>query len=151
MKRPNVEVRARKGYWAYTADDVAKSDGAAQARPAPPVTSGARRHRRAASRPPGALLDRDAKGPTAGQSRVTFAWEPMPPVARAPRGADSGVDACMLTATGADGRPVFRGRVPERRAGTSAAAAAAANGSPPPSPPARAPRSMRRRVSCSCG
>ena len=30
VKRQGVEVRARKGYWAYTAEDAARDDGAAR-------------------------------------------------------------------------------------------------------------------------
>ena len=47
----------------------------------------------------------------------------------------------MLTATAPDGRPVFRGRVPEEGAAPAPVAAIAAAVAAP-SPPARAPRSM---------
>ena len=58
VTRRGVEVRARKGYWAYTAEDAARA--AAPARAEAPAGGGqrARHARRAGSRPSGAVLGR---------------------------------------------------------------------------------------------
>ena len=63
VKRQGVEVRARKGYWAYTAEDVAR----ASAPPKPEAPSGGHARRSTSiAEPPrgraGALLDRHRAG-----------------------------------------------------------------------------------------
>src|SRR5262249_38004580 len=39
VKRPGVEVRARKGYWAYTAEDAARATAPAKEGPPPAITN----------------------------------------------------------------------------------------------------------------
>ncbi len=58
VTRKGVDVRARKGYWAYTAEDAARVE-APRAEAPPAVTRGARHPRRSTAWTAGALLDRD--------------------------------------------------------------------------------------------
>ncbi len=114
VTRKGVEVRARKGYWAYTADDAARAN--APARPeAPAAVTNALA---TLIEPPRGLPARFWVGTTrgdAGKSRVTFVWEP---VAVAPgeqrRPGNQGASHVLLTALAPDGKPLFRGRVPEQ-------------------------------------
>jgi hypothetical protein len=56
-----------------------------------------------------------------GRTTVTFAWEPVPAGSGARPAADESPTRVVLTATAVDGRPLFRGRVPEEApAGMSA-------------------------------
>jgi VWFA-related protein len=115
VTRRNVDVRARKGYWAYTSEDVARASAPAKAE-APSAVNAALN---AIAEPPRGRAARFwiglAKG-TNGAPRVTFAWEPMSGDDTQARGAESGANRVMLTATAPDGRPVFRGRIPEEGA-----------------------------------
>jgi VWFA-related protein len=112
VKRPNVEVRFRKGYWAYTTEDAARASAGSRAEPKPEITNAlnaiidpAREH----SARFWTGTDRSANG----QDRVTFVWEALPA-----RGGSAGMASrVQLTATSsADGRPLFRGRVPDQSA-----------------------------------
>ena len=109
VKRPGVQVRARKGYWALTEEEMARST---TSRPSAPTAvtkalgtvSEQRRSR----------LVRTWIGTSRGENgmtRVTFAWEAAPPVP----GNEGGVRASSveLFAAGPGAlRPYFRGRVP---------------------------------------
>ena len=130
VKRPNVEVRFRKGYWAYTAEDVARASAAPKADARPEITHAlsalaepAREH--AARFWTGS--DRGANG----QDQVTFVWEAL----ASKNGPENAAARVQLTATGADGRPLFRGRVPDPSAAAPAppagASEAAATGALP--------------------
>ena len=72
VKRPGVEVRSRKGYWAYTAEDAARAATPPKAGPPPEISQRAQRHRRAGERRPrGAVLDRhSASGRRPGARHV---------------------------------------------------------------------------------
>src|SRR5262249_16343633 len=50
----------------------------------------------------------------AGKSSVTFVWEPIPPAPGERRPGEEGPSSVTLTALAADGRPLFRGTVPEQ-------------------------------------
>ena len=121
VTRRGVDVRARKGYWAYTVDDAAR----ASAPPTPGAPSAVTAALNAIAEPPRGRAARfwigTSKGPY-GAPRVTFAWEPMAEEAQA-RGAEGGASRVVLTATAPDGRPVFRGKVPEEGAAPAAPAA----------------------------
>jgi VWFA-related protein len=110
-KRPGVEVRARKGYWAYTTEDVARATSTAKAGPPPAVASAlntlvdpAREHT--------ARFWTGTDRADNGQTRVTFVWEALAPKDAA-RSMNSVASRVQLTATAPDGRPLFRGRVPD--------------------------------------
>jgi VWFA-related protein len=118
--RRGLDVRARKGYWAYTAADAAR----ALAPPAPEAPTAVTAALNAIAAPargrPARFWFGTAKGEN-GRTRVTFTWEPVPPVPGAAKETEPAA-VVALTATAPDGRPLFRGNVPDDPA---------AGGSPP--------------------
>jgi VWFA-related protein len=110
VKRPGMQVRARKGYWALSAADVSRVTAAAS-KPGPPreVTRAL-----AAINTPGGgrRLIRTWFGtePGAdGRTKVTFVWEPVPGVPGVRREEPRQV---TLTASSVEGVEFFGGRVP---------------------------------------
>jgi VWFA-related protein len=75
VKRRGLDVRARKGYWAYTADDVARAESRKKTEVATPVTT-------ALTDLAAPLRDRTAhfwigtSRAADGKTKVTFVWEP---------------------------------------------------------------------------
>ena len=135
VARRGVDVRARKGYWAFTAADAAR----ALAPPTPEAPTAVTAALNAIAEPargrPARFWIGTARGEN-GLTRVTFTWEP---VSQPPGGREIEAAARVaLTASAPDGRSLFRGRVPEGPAdgapgsasapgtGTSAPAAGAA-------------------------
>src|SRR5262245_7760652 len=153
VKRPGVQVRARKGYWAYTAEATARAT-TPKAGPPPAVEA-------ALSTVNTQVRERlirtwigTSRGSN-GKTKVTFVWEAN---ARTP-GANASVTEqparVALTAVAPDGSPYFRGRVPDvavASASPGAAAAAAGASAPAARGPSRAtfevkPGKMQLRVS----
>ena len=108
VKRPGVQVRARKGYWAYTVEDAKRAT--AGPRPGPPAEV----TRALAALAP--MTNRryirtwigNDKGED-GLTRVTLLWEPLPPTPGVRRDEPRRV---TVLATSASGDIVYRGRVP---------------------------------------
>jgi VWFA-related protein len=127
VKRPGVEVRSRKGYWAYTTEDVARATAPPKPGPAPEISHALNAIAEPASAGRAARFwtGLDQAG---GQSRVTFVWEPLTGGQEAR--ANDVAARVMLTVTAPDGRPVFRGPVGEKPAADAPASAA------PDAPPA---------------
>jgi VWFA-related protein len=122
IKRPGVQVRARRGYWAVSPADVERITKAAAT---PPVAKPVELALATLAVPTRMRVVRTFIGAERGESgktRVTFVWEPnrAAGVAR-----DTGQPArVVVTAVGPDGSPYFRGRVPA----TPPAAAAGSTG-----------------------
>jgi VWFA-related protein len=132
VKRPGVQVRSRKGYWALSQDEVARATAPKKAAMPKPVEVALNS---AVARPSGASVMRSWVGMSRGENgktRVTFVWEPLPksPGDR-PREEPARVS---LMAMAPDGSPYFRGRVPDVAAASVSPAAgtapAAANRGP---------------------
>ena len=111
VTRRGLDVRARKGYWAYTTEDVAR---ATTPRPElPPAVSAALA---TLAEPPRGRPARFWIGTSRGEngrSKITFVWEPIQPAPGMRRPGDEPASHVTLTALAPDGRPLFRGRVPD--------------------------------------
>jgi VWFA-related protein len=153
VKRPGVQVRYRKGYWALTAENVAAVT-AAKKPGAPPDVAAALA---TVNQPARARLVRTWIGTSRGENgktKVTFVWEPAPklPGERQPANSEQ-PSRVSLMALGADGSAYFRGRVPDVAvASLSPASGTAANGSATARGPSRVtfearPGKMQLRVS----
>lgn len=108
VRRPGVQVRARKGYWAFTEADVKRAIAGPKEGPPAAVTKALasiapmtnRRYIRT-------WIGNDKAED--GQTGVTILWEPLPPTPGVRRDAPRRV---TVLATAATGDIVYRGRVP---------------------------------------
>jgi VWFA-related protein len=132
IKRPGVEARYRKGYWALTTEDTKR-----MLEPPKPVnheldqalsTIGSHSTLQPEVVRTWLGLSRGQNGKT----RVTFVWEPIPPSLSGPKTETPA--RVSLQAMGADGTPLYRGRAPDVTVDSAiplnAAAAAAAAPAP---------------------
>jgi len=108
VKRPGVQVRARKGYWAFTEDEVKRA--AAGPKEGPP--SAVSKALSAIAPMTNRRYIRTWIGNDRGQdgmTRVTLLWEPLPPTPGVQRDAARRVS---VLATSPSGELLYRGRVP---------------------------------------
>src|SRR3954466_1496824 len=127
VKRPGVQVRARRGYWALNREEAARATAPAKPAVPKPVEAAITA---AVVRPSRATVVRSWIGMSRGENgktRVTYVWEPLPKApGDRPREEPARVS---LMAIAPDGSPSFRGKVPDvALASTSPSAAAAAGG-----------------------
>ena len=108
VKRGGVQVRGRKGYWAYSAEDAARATATPGDGPPPDVTEALA----GLAEPPRGRAARVWVGTTRaadGLTRVRFVWEPLPPQPGEARGAPAA--RASVVASGSGNTVVFRGTV----------------------------------------
>ena len=128
VKRKGVDVRARKGYWAYTTEDAARATSEASKPEAPSAVTSALEALVAPARDRAARFWIGTARGEEGKTRLTFLWEPAAPIPG--QRAEEPPARVALTAIAPEGRLAFRGRVPEQPDATSVSStpAAAATG-----------------------
>jgi len=108
VKRRDVEVRARKGYWAYTAEEVERASAPPKAGPPPEISSALDAIATGSgpgSRRPFVVWLGASRG-AAEKTAVQLVWEAAP---QAGAGAEDEIAQLTITATHLQGDDVFTG------------------------------------------
>jgi VWFA-related protein len=129
VKRPGLQVRARRGYWAFTAEDARRATAGPRPAPPPAVTKSLAAIADPNRRPIRSWIG-TGPGPD-GKTRVTYVWEPVANQVGAVRAAAAPSHVDMIAAAVDGGTLYYRGRV----GGPDGAATGSADGGAP-GPPA---------------
>jgi VWFA-related protein len=136
-RRPGVQVRSRKGYWALTKEEMAR----ALAPPPPAVPAAVGQALGSIAEPRRGRYIRDWIGTGKGEggaTRVTFVWEPLPPVPGLESSRSLGV---VLQASRGD-HVYFRGPVGNETPPAGRTVEPPAGTDPATLPPAREPAAV---------
>jgi VWFA-related protein len=113
VNRRGVDVRARKGYWALTAEDAARASAPPKPAAPPEVTAALSSIAEPERGRPARFWVGTSRGEN-GQTRVTLKWEPIPPLPGVPAEPGSLASRLVLTASTPDGRALYKGTAPEQ-------------------------------------
>jgi VWFA-related protein len=108
VKRPGVQVRARRGFWAFSNEDLARAVAGPKPGPPPAITKALAAIAPMTNRRYVRTWIGNEKGDN-GKTRVTFLWEPLPPTPGVKRDEARRV---TVLATSPKGDIIYRGRVP---------------------------------------
>ena len=135
VKRRGVDLRARKGYWAFTPEDVRKSEIVTPDTPKPVQAALASISTSVQAGKYVRTWVGTARG-EGGKTRVTLIWEPMPASAAGSARDQPQPGRVSVIAADEKGGLVYRGRVPD------AAVASTAPAATPGAPAAVAPQRL---------
>jgi len=143
VKKPGLQVRARKGYWALSVDDVAAVNAAAtRVGPAPEIGQALAQ----IETPLRARTIRTWIGTARGENgktAVTLVWEPAPLVSGERR---EPATQLAVTAGGQNGTAYFRGKVKGEASAPAPTAAGTTPATTPAAPAGPAPESAGGRI-----
>jgi VWFA-related protein len=114
VKRSGMQVRARRGYWAMTAEDTARATAPPKPGP-PPAVQAALSSLAVASRRDVVRTWIGSTKSENGKTRVTLTWEPVTPVPGATAAREDPPARLAVTAIAPTGEPYFKGKVEEPR------------------------------------
>ncbi len=112
VKRPGMQVRARRGFWAFTTDDLKRALAGPTTGPPSAVSKALAAIAPLTNRRYVRTWIGNDKG-EAGKTRLTFVWEPLPPTPGMKRDEPRRV---TVLATSPAGEIIYRGRVPSELA-----------------------------------
>lgn len=133
VKRPGIDVRARKGYWALTAESAARAERSADGLPAgpPPEINEALSALAAPSRGRPAQMWIGTSRADDGKTQVSIVWEAL---AQTGAAASERAENLNVTASSASGELFFRGRGEAQPAAAGRAAGGAVTFTATPGP-----------------
>ena len=112
VKRPGMQVRARRGFWAFTTDDLKRALAGPKTGPPSAVSKALAAIAPLTNRRYVRTWIGNDKG-AAGKTRLTVVWEPLPPTPGMKRDEPRRV---TVLATSPAGDIIYRGRVPSELA-----------------------------------